>query len=1208
MSTRAPRRTRPLDLLVEPLDDLRLVEASAGTGKTHTLADLYLRLVLEGGRSVDQILVVTFTVAATAELRDRIRARLEAARAAFHCEEPKEPKDEVLAGLLARIPERAAAARRLTQAVQGFDEAAILTIHGFCQRVLKESAFESGQPFEAELVPDEGEILQEIVDDFWRKSLYRGPRLLVGYLLRQGWSPEGLARSVRPYLRRASLAVRPPTPPPVGPEAEALYEARYREARACWTADRAAIEALLRGQSSLHGGKYPPKSLPAWLEEIDAFLRPAEAHAAWCTRIEKYAAPALQAGVKKGGSPPTHPFFTLCAHLTEAWQALAAYLAFRAIQLKLELLDYCRRELSLRKERRQLTAYQDLLLRLDQALQAPHGAALAASLRRRYSAALIDEFQDTDPVQYAIFRRIYGGSRLPVFLVGDPKQAIFGFRGADIFAYLAAARDAEARRTLDRNWRSAPDLIRAVNAVFGGAREPFLFDEIAFLPVRPAETEHKVLAVAGDDPAPFRIWWLARAGEQESMAKGKATDAATRATAREIARLLAAAGRGEARIGEAALRGGDIAVLVRTNAQADRVRQALFGFGVASVQLGEASVFDSHEAAEIQCVLLAVAQPGREPLVRAALATDFFGLGGNALEALGEDEAGWEKRVSAFLDYQTLWREHGFVQMFRRLMNAKGVAARLLAFEDGERRLTNVLHLTELLQAAAVADHLGVEGLIDWLAAHRQEGEAAPEEAQLRLESDENLVKIATIHKSKGLQYPVVFCPFLWDVSLRGRDEGLGVLFHDPAAGNRPTLDAGSDRIAEARVAAEREALAEHLRLAYVALTRAEHRCTLVWGNINGGELSGLAYLLHQSADLPPGADRAAAVRERARDLGDREVQTDLLKLARRAGGAIAVESVSLKESPTPGPAEPAQESLRARVFAGPIPKGWQVTSFSGLTAGSHREALDYDASPSSERGGRAVLPGQSPSDIADFPRGIRAGIFMHALFALLDFARADRSGIEAAARQTLREHGFDVTWQAAVADMVECVLRTPLDSIAGFSLNRVGRTERLDELIFHYPIARLNVRRLTALLSEHGHGGSFESRIQELTFDPIRGYMTGSMDLIFERSGRYYLADYKSNWLGVDPDAYGPDRLSRVIGREAYDLQYLIYTVALHRYLGQRVADYDYATHFGGVFYLFVRGMNPARGADCGVFRDRPSPSLVAALDRYLAVGDGGR
>jgi exodeoxyribonuclease V beta subunit len=226
----------------------------------------------------------------------------------------------------------------------------------------------------------------------------------------------------------------------------------------------------------------------------------------------------------------------------------------------------------------------------------------------------------------------------------------------------------------------------------------------------------------------------------------------------------------------------------------------------------------------------------------------------------------------------------------------------------------------------------------------------------------------------------------------------------------------------------------------------------------------------------------------------------------------------------------------------------------------------------------------------------------------LLDFARADRSGIEAAARQTLREHGFDVTWQAAVADMVECVLRTPLDSIAGFSLNRVGRTERLDELIFHYPIARLNVRRLTALLSEHGHGGSFESRIQELTFDPIRGYMTGSMDLIFERSGRYYLADYKSNWLGVDPDAYGPDRLSRVIGREAYDLQYLIYTVALHRYLGQRVADYDYATHFGGVFYLFVRGMNPARGADCGVFRDRPSPSLVAALDRYLAVGDGGR
>ena len=460
MSGRAHGRTRPLDILAEPLEGLRLIEASAGTGKTHTLADLYLRLVLEGGRPVDQILVVTFTVAATAELRDRIRARLEAARGAFERGAPANPRDEVLAGLLARIPEHAAAARRLAQAVQGFDEAAILTIHGFCQRVLKESAFESGQPFEAELVPDEGEILQEVVDDFWRKTLYRGPRLLVGYLLRQGWKPEGLVTIVRPYLRRMSLAVRPPAPPAVGPEAESLYEDRYRQTRGLWETDRAAIETLLRSQTSLNASKYPPRSLPVWLEEIDAFLRPAEAHVAWCARVEKVTTGALRSAAKKGCAPPAHPFFAACERLTEAWQSLVEYLAFRAKELRLELLDYCRRELALRKERRQLTAYQDLLLRLDRALGAPHGAALAAGLRRRYSAALIDEFQDTDPTQYSIFRQIYGASRLPVFLVGDPKQAIFGFRGADIFAYLAAGRDAEARRTLDRNWRSAPGLVR----------------------------------------------------------------------------------------------------------------------------------------------------------------------------------------------------------------------------------------------------------------------------------------------------------------------------------------------------------------------------------------------------------------------------------------------------------------------------------------------------------------------------------------------------------------------------------------------------------------------------------------------------------------------------------------------------------------------------------------------------------------------------
>lgn len=1206
MSAQTTWPTQPLDILAEPLEGLRLIEASAGTGKTHTLADLYLRLVLEGGRSVDQILVVTFTVAATAELRERIRARLEAAREAFVSEAPADPQDEVLAGLLARMPEHAVAARRLARAVQSFDEAAILTIHGFCQRVLKESAFESGQPFEAELVPDEGELLQEVVDDFWRKNLYQGSRLLVGYLLREGWTPEGLVKTMRPYLGRTSLTIRPPAPPPVGPEAEAAYAARYREAQAVWGRDRAAIEGLLCTQTSLNAQKYPPKSLPVWLEEIDAFLRPAEPHAGWCARVEKCASGALRAAAKKGCVPPAHPFFAACERLAEAWQALAAHLAFRAKTLRLELLDYCRQELAARKARRQLTAYHDLLLRLDRALGADRGAALASGLRRRYSAALIDEFQDTDPTQYSIFKRIYGGSPLPVFLVGDPKQAIFGFRGADVFAYLAAGKDAGPPCTLDRNWRSVPGLVQAMNGLFGGVRVPFLFPEIAFHPVRPVEKEREGLAVAGDVAAPLRIWCLTRADESKPMSKERATVAAIQATAAEIARLLDAAGRGEARIGEAVLRGGDIAVLVRTNAQADRVREALLRLGIASVQLGEASVFDSREAAEIERVLVAVAQPGREALARAALATDLFGLRGNALEALGEDEAAWEARANGFQEYQALWRGQGFIQMFRRLMKTEGVAARLLAFEDGERRLTNVLHLAELLQAAAAADHLGMEGLIDWLAGRRQGGETAAEEAQLRLESDENLVKIATIHKSKGLQYPLVFCPFLWDVSLRNTDEGVGVLFHDPAAGHAATLDAGSDRIDEARAQAQREALAEHLRLAYVALTRAEHRCTVVWGNINGGEQSGLAYLLHQPTD--PGADPLASVRERANGLSDGEVQADLLALARRAGGAIAVETVSPTAPAATRPAPPAPESLQARPFGGRIPRGWQVTSFSGLTAGGHREGPDYDAAATPERDARTIVPGESTRDIADFPRGVRAGIFMHALFAGLDFARADRASIEEAAERLLREHGFEVAWRAAVADMVEHVLGTPLDSAAGLCLGRVERIQRLDELTFHYPVAHLDARRLAALLLEHGHGGSGRGRIEGLTFDPVQGFMTGSMDLVFEAGGRYHLADYKSNWLGGDPEAYRAERLPSVMAREAYDLQYLIYTVALHRYLGQRLPDYRYEQDFGGVFYLFVRGMDPARGADCGVYRDRPSASLIGALDRYVASGDGGR
>jgi exodeoxyribonuclease V beta subunit len=1197
-------RTVPLDILAEPLEGLRLIEASAGTGKTHTLADLYLRLLLEKELTVDRILVVTFTVAATAELRDRIRARLETARRAFLRGASADPADTVLVGLLARHPERAATARRLARAVQGFDEAVILTIHGFCQRVLRDSAFESGQPFEVELIPDEGEILQEVVDDFWRTRLYDGSRLLVGDLVGRGWTPESLANTVGPYLRRPPFAIRPPAPPPEAGEAESRYETCYRETRATWQADRAAIGSLLCGQRSLNGTKYPPGSLPGWLEEIDAFFRPVEPRVVWCGRLEKFAAGALRGAVKKGGTPPVHPAFTACERLVEARRALAPVLDFRAKRLQLDLLEHCRRALAARKARRQLVAYQDLLLRLERALEGPHGTPLAAGLRRRYAAALIDEFQDTDPVQYRIFSRIYGGSGLPVFLVGDPKQAIFGFRGADVFAYLAAGRDADARRTLARNWRSTPGLIGAVNALFGGVARPFLAEGIAFQPVRPAEKDRTPLVVTGDDAAPLRFWCLSRPDDSQPLPKGKAAEAAIRATADEIARLLAAADGGEARIGDAALRGGDIAVLVRTNAQADRIREALLARGVGSVQLGEASVFASHEAAEIERVLLAVAQPGREGLVRAALATDLFGLRGDALEALGEDEAGWEARAGAFLEYQAIWRDQGFVQMFRRLMKAEGAAARLLRFEDGERRLTNVLHLTELLQTAAAADRLGMGGLIDWLSTRRQREAPTPEEAQLRLESDENLVKIATIHKSKGLQYPLVFCPFLWDVSLRSRDEGLGVLFHDPEANDRVTLDAGSDRNEEARTLAEREALAEHLRLCYVAITRAEHRCTVVWGNVNGGECSGLAYLLHQPAAQAPGADCAAEVRTRARALADREVLADLARLADRAGGTIAVERLSPAPPPAIRPPAPVPEPLHARPFTGRIPRGWQVTSFSGLTAGSHREARDYDAAPAPERGRRPPPPARPPADIAEFPRGVRAGIFMHALFASLDFAGADRAAVEAAAARALREHGFDGGWRDAVADMVDGVLRTPLDAAGGLCLGRVTREARRDEMVFHYPVAQLDPGGLARLLRPREGDGAAGGPIAGITFDPVRGYMTGSMDLVFEAGGRYYLVDYKSNWLGDGPDAYRAERLPQVMARETYDLQYLIYTVALVRYLARRLPGFRYGRDFGGVFYLFVRGMDPARGADFGVYRDRPSEAVMDALDRYFAEG----
>jgi exodeoxyribonuclease V beta subunit len=1194
-----PRPTVHFDVFAVPFDGTVRIEASAGTGKTHTLADLYLRLVTEGGRSVDQILVVTYTVAATGELRDRIRGRLAEARAHL---EGQPTKDPVLRRLRERAEEREAVARRLAEAVRTFDAAAVFTIHGFCQRVLTDCAFESGQPFTSELLPDEHDLLQEVVDDFWRRTVPDLSPLCIGYLVEQGVTPDALLKAVRPHLGKPYLAVAYPVEPPEGESLEAAYMAAYRAVRDRWEVARNVAQGLLMDQAVLNARSYPAAKVSGWLEGLDAFLAPVEPHLQKFDALGKLATSALVKATRKGQRTPAHPIFDACQALTEAREALEPILEARKRRLVADCLAFAAGELTARKRQRQLHAYDDLLTELLRALEGPQGERLAGLIRERYSAALIDEFQDTDPVQYAIFRRVYGGHALPLVLVGDPKQAIYAFRGADIFTYLEARRGGGSEHPLDRNWRSDPPLVRAINTLWSGARYPFLFPEIGYQEVEAADKEREPLVIEGDRHEPLRVWVLPATGDGKVLGKGVATEVAIRATVGEIVRLLTLGAEGRARIGSRPLAGGDLAVLVRTNRQGRQVRDALLAVRVPSVQQVQDSVFASDEAEELTRVLLAVAEPGREALVRSALVTDIFGLTGDALEVLAADETAWERRLEAFHADHERWQEQGFVRMMRELLRREAVPRRLLMFPDGERRLTNLFHLVELLQAEEDAEAVGMTGLIHWLADRRGAGTDAAEEAQLRLESDENLVKIATVHKSKGLEYAIVFCPFLWDGRLvSGEAETLR--YHDPTANHRPTLDLGSPRLEEARVQARWEELAESLRLTYVALTRAKHRCYAVWGHVKDGATAPLAYLLHQPPDL--GDSPMDAVVAHMGALGAEEIRADLDSLAQLSGRTIAVQPIPEEARGIFRAPATAPEALRARVFTGSLAVPWRIASFSALareTEGATEWMDDELAAPA-----LPVAPSAAALDISRFPRGARPGQCLHALFERVDFTES-KLVKEPLVGETLAAHGFDLVWTPVVAGMLERVLDCPLDSgKVPLRLRDIARGDRLDELEFHYPVARVTDTGLRRLLRAHGYGAGTRIRdeVDRLTFAPVEGYMRGFMDLVVRREDRFYLLDYKSNWLGEDPEAYRADRLSTVMAQEAYYLQSLIYLVALHRYLGHRLPEYAYEQHLGGIFYLFLRGIDPGRGPEAGVYRDRPPEELVLALDRYLATGE---
>jgi exodeoxyribonuclease V beta subunit len=1092
-----------------------VLEASAGTGKTYTIAALAARYVAEG-TPLDRLLLITFTRMATGELRDRVRERLTATEQELTriLDGAPDPQADAVVSLLARGERDEVGRRRdrLARAVADFDAATIATTHGFCQEVLAELGTVGDLDPDTAFVEDVSELLEEALDDLYVRRFYRG---------------EG---------------------------------ARFSRAEAV-TIARAVV------------------------------LRNPTAELA----------------------PPSEP------------PASAAAMRHR-------LAERVREEVEQRKRRLAIMTYDDLLTRLNATLDGPSGAAARARLRARFDVVLVDEFQDTDPTQWQILHRAFSADGLTLVLIADPKQAIYAFRGADVYAYLTAARTARTQATLRENRRSDQPLLDAYDALFAGAR--LGHDEIVYRDVR-ATRDHQGARLRGaPHEAALRVRVVHRDEPTvELTGNGFASAPSARVhiardLAADVVELLSSA----ATIDDGPIRPGHIAVLVRRRDTAELIRDQLQAARVPAVINGGGSVFATVAARDWLRLLEALERPTSPLRARTAALTPF--LGWSAERVATAAEADWEEAHRRLHRWSRIVRERGVAALGEAIDVEERLAARLLAQTEGERRLTDLRHVGQLLHRAASAERLGVTALRGWLAERVAEAdrEDAEEERARRLESDAEAVQVLTIHRSKGLEFPVVYCPFLWDATRIWAGEPVS--FHDPALGYRYMIDVGLDgRGFRARARRHLiEQRGEDLRLAYVALTRAKHQAVIWWAGSYDSRNSALGRLLFGKE-----ADGTVAP-ELGSTPADGPADRRLAELAEKAPGRIAVERSTLGAPETWSPAGETPVELRAAEFGRRLDAGWRRTSYSDITAEAHDPLVASEPEePSLGDEPEAPVPAAAGaggyggavgdgfgrvSPLAAMPVGVEFGTFVHSVLEATDFAARDLDAeLTDRIAGALFRRSLELGEPGQAVAGLRAAIETPLGPLVdGLRLRDVARSDRLDELQFELPLAGgddptglLTLNAIAGALRAHLPAGDPLAGYAERLEDPalragVRGFLTGSIDLVVRLPGpRFAIADYKTNWLGPADEPltlghYAAAALAAEMSRAHYGLQALLYTVALHRYLRWRMAGYEAARHLAGVLYLFLRGM--AGDPATGVFAWRPPPALVLMLSDVLDRG----
>ncbi|MFC3034627.1 exodeoxyribonuclease V subunit beta [Pseudoalteromonas fenneropenaei] len=1155
-----------LDAKTMPLVGEALIEASAGTGKTYTISGLYLRYLLglygqdnaSPALAVEQILVVTFTEAATQEIKDRVRKRIVLARDALLGEPCS---DDLVNSVLSTVSDTQQAFLYLDAAAKSMDEAAIFTIHGFCQRMLKQHAFESNLAFNQTFVLDQQQLLLTAVRDHWRRFVYPLDLEHTELVLAQFATPEKLLKALQPLLHNRNAELEPKV------ELTAVLAARtrYRDEAAQFKQALLSSDFIAAISSSDINGNSAPKrkanlaALQEYCESEQWFFEFGSAGHSFATwSSSALAEPSIY---KKNGQPFSH------ALLVE-FDRFAALHDCVTKKLPLALLQQAKQEvltlLQTHKQQYAILTPDDLLEQFLAALSASPQGALSEKIAQCYPAAMIDEFQDTDPVQYGIFSHIYGSktgeARGHLTMIGDPKQAIYGFRGADIFTYIQAKQAvAEAHHyTLATNYRSTAAVVDAVNRIFNQHTNSFIYNrDIPFVTVAAkGKAAGDVLKIAGDVPAALHFTVLM--DNALTTPKNAALPQLAAIFASKIAKLLSDAQQGQASVAGRAVAASDICVLVRDRQEASAIKLALQKVGVASVYLSRDSVFNQPITLAVLRFLQVLHGPYDEAALRGVLAGPLFALRDDELFALQSDELRAQAYLQQFADLRRSWERVGAMAMLEQLLVDNRLAQ--LWQQQGaqvERLLTDYRHLAELIQHKQL-ELEGTERVLRWL--HSQVCEPDGEGTQLRLESDAELVKVVTMHASKGLEYPIVYLPFASQYR-----EASNTLYHRSGE-----LILDLDPTDESRAAAEQERLAEDIRLLYVALTRAVYYCELGMFNLPQGRSknrlgltqTAIGYVLFGNQEFAAKEDWHAAL---AALCASEQFGFELLDQAAQH----TYQGKSVEIMPT-----------SVRPVTAYIERHWRATSFSQLTYHAGHDERPAGAVDENHLLDLPMTAANTQLNSYTFPKGAKAGSCLHEIFELIDFCAPDaplsqnKLSLPEAVTQSLEKYQLDSIWQQPAQDWLHACLHAPLSAaLPELRLAALKPAQCLVEMEFHLPLLPLQATKLNKLLTE------VTGQPCHLQFEQVQGLLKGFIDLLFEWQGRYYVLDYKSNYLGDKPSDYERENLEVAMQAHHYHLQYILYTVALHRLLRNRLRDYQPATHLGGVFYLFLRALPDGMG-----------------------------